>query len=290
MEPMELLREDAHTLFKTAREMAKDKPTVFASGVPFDSYCFSDPPCLHCRWRFIEKFDPGFRRIATKKDVISRALLAEKEGIDWLFMPSGCKGAELPEYFYEYVRDIKQNSSIELYGLFGTTGRRSLARLKEAGMDGFRCGIESPNASILKKVRPSDDLKTRLKTVRDAKDAGLKVWSGFIIGLGETPEDIATGMRLLKDLAVDSVSFGWFEPVPFTEMETEDSPNPFWAAKVMAAMRIYLGNIDILAHWRNNNAEWGFRAGCNGALAEADSRALDKLRKMRESINSLEIG
>jgi len=290
MEPLELLREDPYVLFKEAREMAKNKPTKFASGALIDTYCSSNPPCRHCRWRFLEKFNPGFRRVMPKPEIISRALHAEREGIDWLFMPSGCKGSHLPDYFYDDVRDIKRNSGIELYGLFGTTDRKSLSLLKEAGMDGFRCGIESPNESILKEVRPSDDLHARVRTIRDAKDMGLKVWSGFIVGLGESREDIARGMKLLKELAVDSVSLGWFEPSPFTEMEQNDPPNPFWAAKVMAAMRIYLGDIDMLGHWRNNNPEWGFRAGCNGALAEPNSVELEKLRKMREFINALEEG
>ena len=223
MEPLELLKEDTKRIFKTAREMARNKPMVFSCVNQLILTALPTLPVATAAgfsWINLILISAISHRL---KRLFHRAKLAEKEGIDWLFMPSGCKGAELPEYFYDRVRDVKQNSNIKTYGLFGTTGRRSLSLLKEAGMAGFRCGIESPNESILKRVRPSDDLKTRLQTIMDAKDLGLKVWSGFIVGLGESQEDIARGIKMLKDLEVDSVSIGWFNPVPFTEMETDIS-------------------------------------------------------------------
>jgi biotin synthase len=287
MEPLELLKEDAHTLFKTAREMAKGMPTKFASRAIIDTNCASTPQCRHCRWHYFETIRPGFRRVMSNEEAVAAATKAEKEGADWLFIISGCKGDELPDFFYDRIRNIKKKIKIPTNGLFGLTGKKTKTLLKQAGLDGVHCGLESPNASILKKVRPSDDPDKRIHAISDAKEAGLKVWSGFVIGLGESPEDVARGLKLFKDMAVDAVSLSWFDPAPFTEMETENPPNHFWGAKVIAATRIYLGNIDILT---NAHPEWSFRAGGNATMAMPDSREMVRTQEMRDTINAVKMG
>lgn len=288
MRLLNLIQEDGHSLFERAREIAKSKESVFATGVQINTNCTMNPLCRHCIWRWREKSVTDFRRKVPQSEVINRAMEAEKVGIERVYIASGWMGFNLPSYFYDYVRSVKEHTDLEVFGLFGPINQQSLAQLKEVGMDGYRCGIESPNEHIFAKVRPGDNIDARLQTLRNAKQIGLKTWSGFIIGLGENEEDIARGIEILKKLDVDSVLLLPFNPVPYTEMEKEDRPNPYWMAKVMAVTRIYLKNIDLLAAY--NNVEWGFISGCNGALSNIHSSELEQLKKIQERIYANGVG
>jgi biotin synthase len=283
MDAIELLKEkNYHALFRQARELAQAKPTITISGSFLDTRCDSDPYCRHCIWRTREKFTTDFRRRVTREEFVARGISARAEGIDWLYPVSGCTGADLPEHFYECLRALKQVSDIKLYGLFTALNKKSLEQLKQAGVEGYRCAIESPNRRIFQEVRPHDNYDARIQSIKDAKKLGLKVWSGFIIGLGEDSEDVARGIGILKDLEVDAVMLNAFMPAPFTDMEALNSPRPMDVAKAMAVTRIMMPEIDLI--FSHNNEFWGLTAGCNGGLIAGNSRMISELGKMREAI------
>ncbi|MDD5748845.1 MAG: hypothetical protein PHP64_07370 [Actinomycetota bacterium] len=285
MDALRLLKEeDHHALFKEARELARDRPTIAISGSFLDTSCSSSPYCRHCCWRARERVWPNFRRRVTKEEFVQRGVSARAEGIDWLYTPSGCIGPDLPEYFFEYLSALEQVSDIEVYGLFGAVGRRSLELLKQTGVEGYRCGIESPNRRVFKEVKPGDDYDARIQSIKDAKDTGLKVWSGFIIGLGESLEDIARGIEILKDLEVDSVLLHPFGPCPFTEMEAMNPPSPLLVAKATAVTRILMPHIDLI--FFHNEVEWGLTAGCNAGMVGGNPRMISGLKEMREVMYS----
>ena len=285
MNPLKLLKEeDSHSLFRQARELAKSMPTITISGSFLDTHCSSAPYCRHCIWRARERFSTNFRRRVTKEEFVNRGIVARTEGIDWLYPVSGCIGPNLPDYFYECVSALKQVSDIAQYGLFTALSKRSLELLKEAGVEGYRCAIESPNLSVFKAVRPNDNYDARIQSIKESKKLGLKVWSGFIIGLGEELEDIARGIEILKDLEVDAVLLNAFQPSPYTEMEAANPPSPLLVAKAMAVTRILMPNIDLI--FTHNNEHWGLTAGCNAGMVYADSRRILEIKEMRKAIYS----
>ncbi len=277
-----LKEEDSHALFRQARELAKPRPTVTITGSFLDTNCSSDPYCRHCIWRARERFSTGFRRRITKDEFVQRGIASRAAGIDWLYPVSGCVGPDLPEYFYECLSALKKVSNLKLFGLFTPLNKQSLKLLKQAGVDGYRCAIESPNRKVFQKVRPSDDYDARIQSIKDAKNLGLKVWSGFIIGLGEDLGDIARGIETLKELEVDAVLISAFRPSPFTEMEAEVPPSPLLVAKAMAVTRILMPRIDLI--FSHNNNHWGLTAGCNAGMMYADSRMISELKEMRNAL------
>lgn len=285
MKVIDLLKEeDSHALFRQARKLAAPRPTITITGSFLDTNCNADPYCRHCIWRARERFSTHFRRRISKSEFVERGVTARAAGIDWLYPVSGCIGPGLPEHFYECLGALRRVSDIKLFGLFTPLNRQSLESLQIAGVDGYRCAIESPNREVFKKVRPSDDYDARIQSIKDAKRLGLKVWSGFIIGLGEGIDDIARGIETLQGLEVDAVLISAFRPTPFTEMEMDNPPNPLLVAKAMAACRILMPHIDLI--FAHNNEHWGLTAGCNAGMMFADSRMISELKKMRKAIYS----
>jgi anaerobic magnesium-protoporphyrin IX monomethyl ester cyclase len=78
-------------------------------------------------------------------------------------------------------------------------------------------GIESGNEAILKNARKGADPKKAMRALSWAKQAGIKNWGYFIIGLpGETRETIRQTIDFAKSLPVDLALFHVAAPYPGT--------------------------------------------------------------------------
>ena len=150
-------------------------------------------------------------------------------------------------------------------------------------MDGYWCGVEVMNEAAFKKLRPGDSLKAHLETLSNTREMGLRVWSSFILGVGETEADIARAIEFLIGLVVDAVMITPLNPWPYTGMERCNLPNPYWVAKVLAVTRIVLGEINIITSSGFGNLEWGIVAGTNGFHTALEDE-MEKINRMRETI------
>jgi biotin synthase len=93
----------------------------------------------------------------------------------------------------------------------------------------------------------------------------LKIWTGFLYGLGETEQDIIKALVLFKKLDIDSLSILPFVPFPNTEMQTWNPPNLYQWSRILAIAKIYLGDINLFTSFEAQNmVAFGRNAGANG--------------------------
>jgi len=224
-------------LFFRAQDMGKAKPHITCSPNIVVGSCACEPGCRHCKWEYLKTQDPGFTRKRTPAEMVERTKVLMAAGITRIFLASGWMGYETPGYFYDYVSLVKETSALEVYGLFGALSKSCLAGLQQAGLDGMICGLESPNERVYRRFRPGgDSLQDRLNCLRWGRELGLKLWSGFLCGLGENKADCRNGIEMLSTLGLDSVSILPFIPVPNTELWRENAANPWqWARTVAVA-------------------------------------------------------
>ncbi len=266
MDPDKLFALDPMVLFRQAQEKAARREKLTCSPVTVVGDCRTRPICRHCRWENLRAIDPSFLRKRNEEEILARTQVLVAAGVRRAFMPSGWMGYDLPDYFADFVRVVKENSNLEVYGLFGAINRSSLLRLQAAGMDGFFCGIESPNEAVYRSFRPGgDSLEDRKETILAASEIGLKVWSGFLVGLGETQEDIYAALAFFDEAGVDSLSILPFTPFPHTQMWGKDAVNPLYWARVVAVTRMALDKPDIFSPQEGFYADYGRLAGINGS-------------------------
>jgi len=113
--------------------------------------------------------------------------------------------------------------------------------------------------------------KDRVETIKIAKDAGLKICSGGIFGVGESIVDRLDLAFKLKELDVDAIPMNFLSPVKGTPLSAENSLEPMEILKIIAVYRFIFPDKEIkVAGGREENLRdvqsWMFYAGANSTM------------------------
>lgn len=123
-------------------------------------------------------------------------------------LPDG--GAEHFKKCIEKIHELTPEVKIEILTPDFKGLKSSLDTIIKARPDVFNHNIETAK-EIFKTARPQGDYETSLKVLKYIKDIGkLTTKSGFMIGLGETIEQIEETLKDLKQAGVDIVTIGQY--------------------------------------------------------------------------------
>ncbi len=147
-----------------------------------------------------------------------------------------------------------------------------LRLMGQAGCWYISWGIESANEQILKRAHKGYKLEQAPRALQWAREAGIKNWGYFIIGLpGETVDTIKQTIALAKHLPLDIALFHIAAPYPGTPFFFEVLENNWfrpgtqWEAVDMDKSTVldYPGlKAEELEYWqRRAFREWAFRPG-----------------------------
>ena len=106
--------------------------------------------------------------------------------------------------YAELISTIKAKVDIDLCGSFGIATCEDLQVWKDAGMTRYHHNLES-SKEFFDTVCTTHDFNDRVDTVRNAREVGLSVCCGGIIGLGESEAHRVSMAQTLADLKVDSM-------------------------------------------------------------------------------------
>jgi biotin synthase len=260
------LIEGSGDIFGQARKLAHQRNLMFSAPIVLTRGCKAAPLCRHCSWRAPGKMMKKYTATKTTvSEAVSRAKHIEKSGLGRVYLVSGWMKDALPSFFFDCVENIRKNTQLEIVANFGGITKPDLARLKEAGVDGINCAIETTNTQVFYQLKPGDSYEARFNTLRDAKEMGFKTCTNLIIGIGESIEDIDNSIRVVDELGLDFLSVSSIQPTPFTETEDWDRPKPYLLGRIGAAARISLTrNIDMsMSFDSTQDLHWGMRCGAN---------------------------
>lgn len=156
--------------------------------------------------------------------------------------------------------------------------------LKNAGLDRYHHNLETAE-SHYEKICTTRTYADQLRTVRDAKRAGLSVCSGGIFGLGESREQRVEMFKTLQSELVDSVPVNFLNAIDGTHMAGRQDLNPLECLKIIAVARLMLPAQRIrICGGREHNLRdmqsWIFAAGADsvmiGHYLTTGGRTLDK--------------
>ena len=126
-------------------------------------------------------------------------------------------GARAIERLIEAVKATPKGSATWCASL-GSVDAADLKRLRAAGIPRYHHNLETAE-SFFPKVCTTHSYSERLETLRRAREAGLQVCSGGILGMGESPRQRVEFALTLARERVDSIPLNFLVPIPGTPLE-----------------------------------------------------------------------
>ena len=168
------------------------------------------------------------------------------------------------------ISEIVENVGMQVCASLGALDKEQLTTLKNAGLSRYHHNIET-SPTFYPNIVTTHTFDDRLDTIKNAKQAGLEVCCGGIIGMGETWEDRIDMALTLKQLEVDSIPINILIPVKGTPLENIERISVADCVRTIGVFRIILKDKTIkVAAGREavlKDEQWkAFAAGANGMI------------------------
>ena len=183
---------------------------------------------------------PDDNAVAKLEDVVAAARLAKEAGASRFCMGAAWRGPKDRdlEAVEAMVREVKA-LGMETCVTLGMLREGQAARLKDAGLDYYNHNLDSDEA-YYEQVVSTHGYQDRLDTLDKVREAGLKVCSGGIVGMGESRENRAGLIAKLANMnpAPESVPINHLVAIPGTAMADRPGVDAFEFVRTIAAARI----------------------------------------------------
>lgn len=173
------------------------------------------------------------------------------------------------EALCQVYRETAQCCGISLCASHGLLNREQFRQLKQAGVTRYHNNLET-SRRFFPQICTTHTYDEKIQVIRMAREEGLTVCSGGIIGMGETMEDRIHLALQLRELDVRSVPLNVLNPIPGTPLEHEQVLTEEEICLTTALFRFALPDASIrLAGGRGlmkDKGESAFRSGANAAI------------------------
>jgi len=165
--------------------------------------------------------------------------------------------------------NIAKSTMMKLCGSMGLLTKEKAARLKKIGVVRYHCNLEASH-DFFPTVCTTHTWEEKIETLKLAREAGMSVCSGGIIGMGETMEDRIDLALELRELEVNSIPINILTPIPGTPLAEVTPLSIEEILTTIALFRFIVPQAVIrIAGGRQQLGEDQYRcfmAGANGAM------------------------
>lgn len=202
-----------------------------------------------------------------ERKILDECLYNEKKGVHRFSLVTAGRtlaGADFEKALDAY-RLMKQKSSLKLCASHGLLTHEQFVQLKKAGVSRYHSNIETSRRNF-PNICTTHTFEDKLECIRRAKNAGLEVCSGGIIGMGETWEDRIDMALTLSELGVCSIPINALIPIKGTPLEGLPRISEQDILRTVAIFRFIVPQADIrLAAGRDLMNDCGKKAFLSGA-------------------------
>lgn len=160
----------------------------------------------------------------------------------WKGLSEGRMLDEVCERVRELARSGKARADVSL-GIIKS--QRVADRLKEAGVEVYGHNLETSRRFFPQQCT-THTYDERIQTLKYLRNAGIRICSGGIIGMGETREDRCDLALSLREVGASVVPINILNPIPGTPFEKVPPLPPLEILKTIACFRFILPRQEIM--------------------------------------------
>lgn len=233
---------DLYAMFSVAQELRERffKNVVFNYGfVYFTTYCRNY--CTFCAYRKANEIAIRYRK--TLDEIVDYSKRIKESGINLIDLTMSedpivyekSDGWRLVESIIKAVKDV---TGLPIMISPGATSREGIRAFEKAGADWFAVYQETYNRELYRKLRVGQDFDYRVNVKLWAKNEGMLIEDGMLLGVGEDENDRVESIFSMKSLGVHQIREMGFIPQRNTPMENILPPPLLDEMKVTALMRL----------------------------------------------------
>ncbi|HUF63139.1 MAG TPA: biotin synthase BioB [Verrucomicrobiales bacterium] len=175
-------------------------------------------------------------------DVLEHARAARRNGATRFCMGAAWRGIRAGTQRFENVLSIVREVSrlgMEVCVTLGQLGPEEARRLREAGVTAYNHNLDT-SPEHYPNIVSTHTYDDRLATLRHARQAGMSLCCGGILGLGESVTDRLRLLEVLSefDPPPESIPINTLMPIPGTPLEKAAPVGVFDLIRIIAAARI----------------------------------------------------
>lgn len=235
--------EELDRVFQAAREL-RDRcfsRKVFLYGfVYFSTYCRNN--CAFCLYRCSNQSFERYRK--SDDEILETANSLMESGVHLLDLTMG----EDPQYFanncrgfdklYRTVEAVKRSTGAPLMISPGVVSEEALKEFKQIGVNWYACYQETHNRELYSYLRLGQSYDERMEKKAAARNMGLLIEEGLLTGVGDTVEDIANSIQVMRGIGAEQVRVMSFVPQKDTPMFDLAPTSRLRELLIIAVMRL----------------------------------------------------
>ena len=198
--------------------------------------------CKYCSQSGHHNTELEKEKLMAVEKVLSEAREAKENGATRYCMGAAWKHPSAKDFpmvlaMVKGVRDLGMETCMTL----GALSEEQCEALAEAGLDYYNHNIDT-SREYYKTIISTRTFEDRLDTLAKVRDAGIKVCSGGIVGMGETREDRVNFLKELANLPVhpESVPVNNLVKIKGTPLENVEDLDEFEFIRTIAIARILM--------------------------------------------------
>jgi len=181
--------------------------------------------------------------------VLAAAEEASANGVTALGLVAAWRGLEegpVLDEICERLEALKESGKARPDASLGIIKSQQVAeRLRQSGLECYNHNLES-SRRFFPQVCTTHTYEERVQTIRHLKQAGIKICSGGILGMGETREDRCDLAFALKELGANIVPINILNPIEGTPFAKQAPLPPLEILKSIACFRFILPKQEIM--------------------------------------------
>ena len=182
-------------------------------------------------------------RLLDIESILDDARQAAREGASRFCMGAAWKCVPEGEPFEEVLKTTSEvrNLGMEVCCTLGAMTKDQASRLKEAGCTVYNHNLDT-SRDFYGEIITTRSYDERLETIQNAREAGLEICSGGILGMGERVSDRLEMLRELANLnpQPESVPINSLVPVEGTPMADNEKVDDIEFVRIIATTRILM--------------------------------------------------